>query len=242
MPFLTRSGESLSIGTVEMSAEVLCEERSMAGLGITEAEVDSAYRAWSKRARTQWEEYLKWEKSWLEKYPDSSSVVTVRDGGALDSIRQWSGRHPMTVLTTFDNEAGPDFSRIFEEAPRLPDRPATRERLKDYTMHLRDLMAQKDTSALFEEFRPAIEARYRTGTSLSRTEFMEANRQAVVVENAVLNFTTSDLRMRSWVNGRVWQVWREEAINQGLFQDSSGGGLGTMYVAELEGELKVVRY
>ena len=241
MPFLTRGNESLSIGTVEMRAKVLAGETPLQGARITEAQVDSAYKAWSKRASEQWDKYLKWEKKWLQEHPDSSSTITARDGGALDSMRQWTARNPMVVSTRFDNEAGPDFSRIFEEAPRLPDTPATRERLKDYAMHLRDLMARKDTAAMVEEFRPAIEGRYQTGTRLSRSEFMEANRQAVVVEDVVLDFERSDLRVRRWCEGRVWRIWREEAIHRGLFQDPSGGGIGKIYVGRIDGELKVVR-
>jgi len=241
-PLVTRAGKNLSIGTIEIEAQVLGPGRSpISGARITTAQVDSVYKAWSERAREQWEKYLKWEEKWLQEHPDSSSTITARDGGSLDSMRQWTARNPMVVSTTFDNETGPDFSRIFEEAPRLPDTPATRERLKDYAMHLRDLIAQKDTAALVEEFRPAIEGRYQTGTRLSRSEFMQANRQAVVVENAVLDFTRSDLRVQRWCEGRVWHIWREEATHRGLFQDSSGGGIGKIYVGEIDGELKVVR-
>jgi len=242
-PYLTRSGGRLSIGTVEMKAWIQRDEENkwLAGTKITEAEVDSAYQRWKKKAMKQWEGYLKWEKRWLEKNPDSSSEITSKEGGALDSMQSWASKNPLTVSTTFDNEAGPDFSRVFEEAPKLEDTPATRKRLKDYAMQLRDLMARKDTSALFEEFRPAIESRYRTGTQLSRSAFMKANRQAVVVEEVVLDFTRSDLRVRQWCGGRVWHIWRKEATHRGLFQDSTGGGIGKIYVAVIDGELRVVR-
>ena len=223
-PCFSGGQETLSTGSIKMMVRVKgAENKWTTGGHITEAEIDSTYRAWKKKARRQWQEYR-------------------RGGAVLDSMRAWASRNPLTVTTTFDNEAGPDFSRVFEEAPRLEDTPSTRKRLKDYAMHLRDLMAEKDTSALFEEFRPAIEARYRSGTTRTRSEFMEANRQAVVVEGAVLDFTRSDLRMQQWAGWRMWQVWRDGAINRALFQDSSGGGLGTMYMAELDGELKVVRY
>ena len=241
-PLLTRSEERLSIAKIELEAQVLGPGRSpISGAKITEARVDSVYAAWSESAREKWEEYRQWEKEWFKKNPGRKDSITWKEGGALDSMRAWASRNPLTVSTTFYNEAGPDFSKTFEETPVLEDTPATRERLKDYAMHLRDLMAEKDTSALFEEFRPAIESRYRTGTQLSRSEFMEANRQAVVVEDVVLDFARSDLRVRQWCGGRVWHIWRKGATHRGLFQDSSGGGIGKIYVGEVDGELKVVR-
>jgi hypothetical protein len=142
-------GQKLSITEVKVYGKVTRDEEGrypVPGARITEAEVDSAYRSWSKQARKRWASY-------------QSSV----DRGTFDSMKVWVERHPLTVAATFDNEAGPDFSRIFEEAPRLPDTPNTRERLKDYAMHLWDLMAEKDTAALVEEFRPAIEYAYRQG-------------------------------------------------------------------------------
>jgi hypothetical protein len=224
-PFLTRSGRSLSIGTIELEAQVLGPGRSpVAGAKITEVQVDSVYEDWSERARAKWKEYQ-----------------SRTEHGALDSIRAWVERHPLTVSTTFDNEAGPDFSRIFEEAPRLPDRPATRERLVGYAMRLRDLMAQENTSALLEEFRPAIEDRFEALSFSDREKFMQQNREALVLENPVLDFDREDIQLRSWCDGRVWQLIREGAKNEGLLQEPSGTGRGKIYVAEIDGELKVVR-
>ena len=225
-PSLRHRSQELKISGVEFTAEVLPYRDAEEAVAVmNEAQVDSTYAQWSKRAEKEWERVL------AKRSPEA----------AIDSIKIWAGSNPLTVSTTFDNEAGPDFSKIFEEAPRLEDTPATRERLKDYAMHLRELMARKDTAALVEEFRPAIEGRYRTGTSMSRSAFMEANRQAVVVEDVVLDFSRSDLRVQRWCGGRVWHIWREEATHSGLFQDPSGGGIGKIYVGEIDGELKVVR-
>ena len=221
-PLLTRSRKSLSIGTTELEAQVLGPERSpIRGAKITESEVDSAYEAWSERAREQWESYR--------------STV---DRGALDSIRAWAERNPLTVSTTFDNEAGPDFSRIFEEAPKLEDTPATRKRLKDYAMRLRDLMARKDTSALFEEFRFYYAQQYKiTGYDGSVEEDRASLRENVVMDNPELSFGREEIELRQWSKGRVWEFYREGA--DAFFQ--SGNTIREVYVAEIEGELKVVR-
>jgi hypothetical protein len=50
-PLLTRSGENLSIGTIDLEAQVLAPGRNqIAGAEVTETQVDSAYKAWSERA------------------------------------------------------------------------------------------------------------------------------------------------------------------------------------------------
>jgi hypothetical protein len=39
----------------------------------------------------------------------------------------------------------------------------------------------------------------------------------------------------------VWELWREGSENEMFFERPSGYGMGELYVAELDGELKVVR-
>jgi hypothetical protein len=227
IPYLEAFGSSLDVGTIEYTAEVQSSTSwethggvPVEGAKITEAEVDSVYERWSKRAQKKWDTY----RSTVER-------------GALDSMRAWASRHPMTISTTFDNKRGPDFSRIFEEAPRLPDTPATRERLRNYAMHLRDLMAEKDTAALVEEFRPAIEYAYRQGKreGESLQEFVAMYRKKLVLDGAEkeLDFSRSEVRLSQWSDGRVWQLRRDGA--EGLLRRIK------VYVAELDGELKVVR-
>jgi hypothetical protein len=143
----------------------------------------------------------------------------------------------MTVSTTFDNKRGPDFSRIFEEAPVLEDTPATRERLRDYAMRLRDLMAEKDTAGLVKEFRPEMRYSYQIGAhdADSFEEYVSTYQKHYVLEGAEeeLNFSRTDVRLQPWVDGRVWQLRRKDA--EGLLRRIE------VYVAELEGDLQVVR-
>jgi hypothetical protein len=248
-PYLQRSGDQLVVGNVELEAWVSREAKDGTNVpiyelsgrgkekGITRAEVDSAYQGWKKRALKQWDGYLKREKQWLGKSNDSSSAVASKGGSALDSIEAWSDRNPLEVSTTFDNEAGPDFSRIFEEAPRLPDTPATRERLRDYAMRLRDLMAQKDTAGLVKEFRPEMRYSYQIGAhdASSFEEYVSTYQKHYVLEGAEeeLDFSRTDVKLRPWVGGRVWQLRRKDA--EGLLRRIE------VYVAELEGDLRVVR-
>jgi hypothetical protein len=178
---------------------------------ITEAEVDSAYQAWMKRAQKKLEELGS-------------------EDGALDSMRAWAARHPMTVSTTFDNEAGPDYSRIFEEAPVIDDT----SRLTDYALHLRDLMAQKDTAQLVEEYRPKIRYAHDRVEQSGETfrGFLRSYRRTLIEEEP-LGVSRENIRPRRWSSGRVWELRRRGEDD--LFSGRK------VYVAELDGELKVVR-
>jgi hypothetical protein len=238
-PWMHRNAENLRFGSVKTKAWVsLNEEQTVGGSKIQKPEVDSAFAVWQKRAREQWKKYRVWEKQWLKKNPEAKEKITWKEGGALDSIRAWVERNPLTVTTTFDNEAGPDFSRIFEQAPRLPDRPATRERLKDYAMHLRDLVTRKDTLGLFEEFRLYYAQQYKiTGYEGSVAEDKESLRDNVVMDDPELDFDREDVGLRRWSGGRVWELYREGA--DAFFQ--SGNTVREIYVAEIDGDLKVVR-
>lgn len=156
-------------------------------------------------------------------------------------MRAWAERNPLTVSTRFDNEAGPDFSRIFEEAPKLKDTPATRERLKEYAMRLRDLMAEKDTSALFQEARPLF-TDHDTGTSYEKDRVLRIIANNWFAQNWRLDFTRDEVGLRRWSSGRVWELYKASTGNE-LFVagDEKETGLLDIYVAELDGELKVVR-
>jgi hypothetical protein len=155
--------------------------------------------------------------------------------GALDSMRAWAARNPMVVSTRFDNEHGPDFSRVFEEAPVLKDTPATRKRLKDYAMGLRDWMAEKDTSALVEAFGPRMKSAFKMSGATSREQFRKQYTSGLVYKDAEesLAFGREVVEMRPWCGGRVWELFRKPG--KPLLRRME------VYVAEIGGELKVVR-
>ena len=197
------------------------EEPRPTAFGTSVAQVDSAHAAWSQSARRQWQTYRE----------------TV-GAAALDSLRAWARRHPMTVRTTFDNEQGPDFSDLFEEAPIIEGTPADSARLRAYAMHLRDLMATKDTSALFREFRPSIEDAYvrlqARGASYTKAEVFTSNRNHLVFDDpAVLDFDQKRVGLRAWSNKRVWELYR--IPSDPLLRNLS------VYVAEVNDTLRVVR-
>jgi len=147
----------------------------------------------------------------------------------------------MTVSTTFDNEAGPDFSRIFEEAPVIEGTSSDTARLKDYAMRLRGLMARRDTAALREEFRPMF-TDYETGTPASDGRVLEIIEESWFSRDWQLGFDREEVGVRRWSEGRIWELYRKEP-RQELFVagEDQKTGLLDVYVAKLDGELRVVR-
>ncbi len=228
-PHVRGFGRNLTVYPQRFRAEVTCDTTwgggrgpTVAGTKIPPAEVDSAHAAWSRSARRQWQTYRE----------------TVAPGAALDSLRAWARRHPMTVQTTFDNEQGPDFSDLFEEAPVIEGTPPDSARLRAYAMHLRDLMAAKDTSALFREFRPSIEDAYvrlqARGASYTKSEVFTSNRNHLVFDDpAVLDFDQKEVGLRAWSNKRIWELYR--IPSDPLLRNLS------VYVAEVNDTLRVVR-
>jgi hypothetical protein len=226
-PMLLGEGKAgLDIGSARVHGHVTRDHHGkfkVKGAKITETQVDSAYQAWSERARSKYGDYR-----------------SQNAGSALDSIRAWAERNPLTVTTTFDNEAGPDFSRIFEEAPVLEDTPATRERLKEYAMRLRDLMAEKDTLGLFHEARPLF-TDHDTGTPYKKGRVLKIISSNWFGQNWQLQLRRDQLGVRRWAEGRVWELYRRESGDELFMEGTEGASVLDIYVAEIDGQLTVVR-
>ena len=225
-PRIRHQGSELSLSGIEFRVEVFPSRRKEQPTAvIEEVQVDSAYSQWKSQVRKKWMAYL-------EGQPPEE---------AMDAVEAWMEKHPFTVSTRFDNEAGPDFSRVFEKAPRLEDTPSTRKRLKDYAMRLRDLMAEKDTLGLFREARPLF-TDHGTGTPYEKDRILKIIATNWFVQDWRLDFTRAEVGLRRWSGGRVWELYKASTGNE-LFVagEEKETGLLDIYVAELDGELRVVR-
>ena len=234
-PTTLRHGDALWFPTVRLHGRVTGDyhgDRPIPGAEITEAQVDSAYAEWKEGAKAAWAGFLRSETAWREANPDRGWEITWRSGGALDSMWAWSREHPVVVSTTFENEAGPDFSDLFLEAPVLTDTV----RIRDYAMYLRDRMAARDTLALFEAFRPSYADHYIFNRRPGSVEEDETIIKDRVVGDFDLDFERTDIDLRAWSGGRVWEIKRG---GKALFE--AEWAIRDIYVAEIEGELRVVR-
>mgnify|MGYP006283969685 CR=1 FL=1 len=234
-PTTLRHGDALWFPTVRLHGQVTGDyhgDQPIPGAAITEAQVDSAYAEWKEQAEEVWARFLQSEAAWMEANPDRGQEITWRSGGALDSMWAWSREHPVVVSTTFENKAGPDFSDIFLEAPVLTDTV----RIRDYAIYLRDRMAARDTLALFEAFRPSYADHYIFNRRSGSVEDDEAILKERVVGDFDLDFERTDIDLRAWSGGRVWEIKRG---GKALFE--AEWAIRDVYVAEIEGELRVVR-
>jgi hypothetical protein len=241
-PTTLRHGDALWFPTVRLHGRVTGDyhgDQPIPGAAITEAQVDSAYAKWKKRAEAAWARFLRSEAAWLEANPDRGWEITWRSGGALDSMWAWSRDHPVVVSTTFENEAGPDYAYIFRDAPVLQDTA----RVLSFALQIRDLFRKRDTEKIYAAHRPV---------------FAEFNRspdeaQEVIATNWLgyewnLDFDAGDLEIVPWSNGRVWEVYRidegAERLGEKALLLAGEERIKTwhsVYIAEIDGELQVVR-
>jgi len=138
----------------------------------------------------------------------------------------------------FDNERY-DYSQVLVESPVIRDI----ERLRDYGVKLQALIAQKKNKELIDEMKPKIEA---TAIAFSvEPSIMYENMQQVLSDNI---FTTNwqkverqEIVPKSFCKGKVWEL--STADNKPLIYAEEDGGSTQMaiYVAEVDGELRVVR-
>jgi hypothetical protein len=241
-PTTLRHGDVLWFPTVRLHGQVTGDyhgDRPIPGAEITEAQVDSAYAKWKKRAEAAWARFLRSEAAWLEANPDRGQEITWRSGGALDSMWAWSRDNPVVVSTTFENEAGPDYAHIFRDAPVLQDTT----RVLSFALQIRNLFQEQDPDNIYTAHRPRFAA----------IDFSPDEARDIIATNWLdyewhLDFDADDLDVVQWSGGRVWEVYRTDEVAERLRKKAlllSGKerleGWHSVYIAEIDGELQVVR-
>ena len=220
-PLLGRAGDRLQVGRPSLSVRAACADGSGAALGA--GEVSAAHGAWRSGLARRW---ARW-----------------RSGpGALDSARAWAGRHPAVAEARFTRPAGaaPSFDGVFRGGPVIAGTPADSARLRAYAVRLLALTAARDTAALVDELAPAAERRYVVSATSEPSEAWLARfRRSVVVSEPDLDWGASDVELTSWAGGRVWQLARRGARGR-LLTSRTGTHRGPVYVAEVDGRLRVV--
>ena len=241
-PTTLRHGDALWFPTVRLHGWVTGDyhgDQPIPGAAITEVQVDSAYAEWKERAEAAWAGFLRSEAAWLEANPGRGHEITWRSGGALDSMWAWSRDHPVVVSTTFENEAGPDYAHIFRDAPVLQDTA----RVLSFALQIRNLFRKRDSEEIY---------------AAHRSVFAEFNRspeeaQEVIATNWLgyewnLDFDADNLEVVPWSGGRVWEVYRTDDVAERLGEKAlllaGEERIETwhrVYIAEIDGELQVVR-
>jgi hypothetical protein len=119
------------------------------------------------------------------------------------------------------------------------------QRLRDYAAHLRSLVAREQAEALAQEFKPKLDD-YSTLHPDSGKNFVEEFPQFLREEffpgRPITGFDRSDVGVRSWCEGRIWELFVKP--DQPFLKTKGGDGASNeipVFVGEVDGALKVVR-
>ena len=225
----------------------------------TERGSDPALAAWRAELARRWPAWRAAEDSVLRADPalaadlaealaaDPGAAVMGR-GPALDSARAWARANPVVVRTHFVRPSGPDgrpsdgepsFDGVFRGGPVIGGTAADSARLRAYAVRLLALTAARDTAALMSEFAPALADRFRYALhGLDSAAYYGLNRRAVVYADPE-PYEAGDVELTSWAGGRVWGLGRRG--EPGLLQDAATESYVEVFVAEVDGRLRVVR-
>ncbi len=170
--------------------------------------------------------------------PESGEVIAAYDLAAAPA----DGRQglPLKAVLSFDT-AGPSFRALLLEGPVLESVDAVR----DYALHLRDLMRSQSLSELKVEFAPKLKdhvAAYALGDIDAAGAFADYLASEFFPARPVLDFERSDLTVKLWCGGRIAEVTLGEAELLATRPDAEGSRyVMPVYVAQVEGRLRVVR-
>ena len=267
-PFIARAGDRPDPYPARFTVRVLGPDGAVvAGSERGVAASDSAFAAWRARLEARWPGWLAMEAAAYAADPalaeDDLAAAVERDratygwGLALDSARAWAGAHPVVVETSFVRPGGrrptdgaPSFDGVFRAAPVIGGTAADSARLRDYAVHLRDLLRQAPADsaaaeALYDEFGPAVSDSlgwFQVASNPSRGAAVRVFREEW---GPTLGwFEADDVGVRSWSGGRVWELYRADRAALPLEPDGLlqvGGGALQVFVAEIGGRLRVVR-
>ena len=269
-PFLARVGDRVEPLPARFTVRVLGPDGAVVpGSERGVAASDSAFAAWRARLEARWPGWLAMEDSAYAADPAlaravADSVATdpnarvVGAGPALEAARAWAEAHPVVVETSFVRPGGarptdgqPSFDGVFRGAPVIRGTAADSARLRDYAARLRDLLrrAPADSAAaeaLYDEFGPAVSDSlgwFQVAPDPSRAAAVRTFRQewGPTFDGG---FGPSDVGLRSWSDGRVWELYRADRAALPLEPDGLlrvRDGTLQVFVAEVGGRLRVVR-
>ena len=260
-PFLARVGDRVEPLPARFTVRVLGPDGAVVpGSERGVAASDSAFAAWRARLEARWPGWLAMEDSAYAADPAlaravADSVATdpnarvVGAGPALEAARAWAEAHPVVVETSFVRPGGarptdgqPSFDGVFRGAPVIRGTAADSARLRDYAARLYRLNVARDTAAVWEALSYARLREYEAaggarGVGLDSAGYVATSRSNVIMDDAA-PFDAADVALRSWSGGRVWELYRPGA--RGLLESRSQGSFRPIFVAEVDGRLRVV--
>jgi len=168
-----------------------------------------------------------------------SDVLAQRQMQA-ETITDLTKLFPMSKSFTFDNE-GLSFKNRLVDAPVIKDEKI----LLDYAEKLRDIITKQDLEALWAEYKPKVDdyaLAYPPEFPEPLNWFTDFFKNDFFPGGPITNFKRGDIGLRSWCDGRVWELFVKPAqkffVNQGLDGDINSV---EVYVSMVDGKLRIIR-
>jgi hypothetical protein len=147
---------------------------------------------------------------------------------------------PIKKSFSFDNEEL-SFKNRLVDAPIIKDEKA----VLDYAEKLRDIIAKQDREALWTEYKPKVDdyaLAYPQEFPDPLNWFIDFFKNDFFPGGPITNFKRGDIGLRSWCDGRVWELFVKPAqkffLNQGLDGDINSV---EVYVGMVDGKLRIIR-
>ncbi|MDD5673347.1 MAG: hypothetical protein PHC61_04235 [Chitinivibrionales bacterium] len=170
---------------------------------------------------------------------DFTDVIEQRKMDAV-TITDLTKLFHMTKTFTFDND-GLSFRNRLLDAPVIKDEKL----LLDYAEKLRDILAKQDIEALWREYKPKVDDyanAYPQEFPDSLQWFTDFFKNDFFPGGPVTDFKKDDIGLRSWCDGRVWEIFVKPAqkffLNKGLDGDINSIEI---FVSLVDGKIKIVR-
>lgn len=141
-------------------------------------------------------------------------------------------------IITFDNEQF-DFSELLVKTPVLTDTT----RMVEYAMKLKHWVQNKDIGTLIDHMEPKVRD-YAAAYSVSEEVIRESLKQSFTGDMFQIEWEevkTEDVIPVSYCDGRLWELTTSQG--HALFYSATNDGHTSLpvYIAEVNGELRVVR-
>jgi hypothetical protein len=127
---------------------------------------------------------------------------------------------PLSYTITFDNE-GVSFRNRMVDAPVIQDKTL----LLDYAENLRGILARKDIDALYKEYKPKLDdyvLAYPQEFPAPREWFDNLFGNDFFPGEPVTDFKRDSIGLRSWCEGKIWEIFVNPAQPFFLTRGSNG--------------------
>jgi hypothetical protein len=170
----------------------------------------------------------------------NAEELQARYSSDMYSLQDLAAAFPLKLSYAFESE-GVSFKKRLLEADKITDK----NKVLQYAVTIRDLLAKQDLNGLYREYEPKLDdyaIAYPGELPDKRAWFDNFMKNDFFPGGPVTGFAPDDIEARPWCDGRIWEVFIKPYTpfftNAGL--DGSINSI-EMFVGVVDGKLKIVR-